>query len=131
MNCNVTIETQDLRLGKEIAAAIRATSPKGLRGVQAMAFAHEGSVEIACNVEAFYLDDAVSTEDNLVRSFGQCFHVPASAIQERIADLAARHDVETRPAAIVGFSPKTAQETARHAIKNGQMELWKTRSRQM
>ena len=51
-NCNVTIDCQDLQLGKEIAKAIRATTPGGLAGVQSMAFEHEGRVEIACNVEA-------------------------------------------------------------------------------
>lgn len=51
-NCNVTIDCQDLNLGKEIAKAIRASTPGGLAGVQSMAFEHEGRVEIACNVEA-------------------------------------------------------------------------------
>ena len=56
MNCNVTIETKDFQVGQGIAKAIRRASPGGLRGVQAMAFDHEGSVEIACNVEAFASD---------------------------------------------------------------------------
>lgn len=51
-NCNVTIDCQDLDLGREIARAIRASTPGGLVGVQSMAFEHEGRVEIACNVEA-------------------------------------------------------------------------------
>ena len=51
-NCNITIDCQDLGLGREIAKAIRATTPGGLAGVQSMAFEHEGRVEIACNVEA-------------------------------------------------------------------------------
>lgn len=51
-NCNVTIDSQDLGLGKEIASAIRASTPGGLAGVQSMGFKHEGRVEIACNVEA-------------------------------------------------------------------------------
>lgn len=51
-NCNVTIDSQDIELGKEIAEAIRATTPGGLAGVQSMAFNHEGTIEIACNVEA-------------------------------------------------------------------------------
>lgn len=52
MNCNVTIDCQDVNLGKEIAKAIRASTTGGLAGVQSMAFAHEERVEIACNVEA-------------------------------------------------------------------------------
>lgn len=51
-NCNVTIDCQDLNLGREIAKAIRASTPGGLAGVQSMAFEHEERVEIACNVEA-------------------------------------------------------------------------------
>lgn len=51
-NCNVTIDTNEVGLGRSIAQAIRATSPGGFHGVQAMAFDHEGMVEIACNVEA-------------------------------------------------------------------------------
>ena len=51
-NCNVTIDCQDLELGKEIAKVIRATTPGGLAGVQTMAFEHERRIEIACNVEA-------------------------------------------------------------------------------
>lgn len=51
-NCNVTIDSQDLGLGREIASGIRASSQGGLAGVQSMAFKHEGRVEIACNVEA-------------------------------------------------------------------------------
>ena len=56
MNCNVTIETNNLQVGQTIARTIRGASPGGLKGVQAMAFDHEGSVEIACNVEAFVSD---------------------------------------------------------------------------
>ncbi|KAB0400082.1 hypothetical protein E2I00_005102, partial [Balaenoptera physalus] len=53
MNCNVTIDSQDLALGKEIASAIRGSNVNGLKGVQTMAFPHEGKMEIACNVESF------------------------------------------------------------------------------
>lgn len=52
-NCNVTINTSDISLGRSIAQTIRAKTPGGFPGVQAMAFAHEGMVEIACNVEAY------------------------------------------------------------------------------
>ncbi|CAM9613544.1 unnamed protein product [Lampetra fluviatilis] len=53
MNCNVTIDSTDLRLGRRIARALRASSPGGLPGVEAMAFPHEGRVEVACNVRRF------------------------------------------------------------------------------
>lgn len=52
MNCNVTIETEDILVGREIARKIRGSSLGGLPGVQAMAFKHEGCIEIACNVES-------------------------------------------------------------------------------
>ena len=57
-NCNITIDCQDIVLGKEIAKFIRATTPGGLPGVQSMAFEHEGTVEIACNVEAFQVSQS-------------------------------------------------------------------------
>jgi glutamate formiminotransferase len=60
MNCNVTIESQDLSAGKEIASATRGSNPHGLKGVQAMGFPHEGKIEIACNVECF--EDPETTE---------------------------------------------------------------------
>lgn len=52
-NCNVTINTNDICLGRSIAQAIRAVTPGGFPGVQSMAFSHEGMVEIACNVQAY------------------------------------------------------------------------------
>ena len=64
-NCNVTINTKDLLLGKEIAKSIRATTPGGLQGVQAMAFHHEGMVEIACNVQGAEVQYILSTHCTL------------------------------------------------------------------
>ena len=57
MNCNVTINTSSLDIGQQIAKSLRASTAGGLPGVQAMAFPHEEAVEIACNVEAIYLED--------------------------------------------------------------------------
>ena len=62
MNCNVTISTQDVDFGRQIAASLRARNPGGLTGVQAMAFAHEGTVEVACNVEAIDTSEVKVTE---------------------------------------------------------------------
>ena len=70
MNCNVTIDTKDLQVGQEIAKGIRGATPGGLKGVQSMAFDHEGSVEIACNVEAFVIDQVGG---NQPRSQGLCY----------------------------------------------------------
>lgn len=50
MSCNVTIDSQDLALGKEILSAIQGSNANGLKGVQTMTFPHEGKIEIACNV---------------------------------------------------------------------------------
>ncbi|XP_053446578.1 formimidoyltransferase-cyclodeaminase-like [Nycticebus coucang] len=51
MNCNVTIDSQDLSVGREIASAIRGSSANGLKGVQAMAFPHKGKIEsLQCRV---------------------------------------------------------------------------------
>ncbi|ELR56900.1 hypothetical protein M91_14977 [Bos mutus] len=63
MNCNVTIDSQDLALGKEIASAIRGSNVNGLKGVQTMAFPHEGKIEIACNVESFEDQEVTETSE--------------------------------------------------------------------
>lgn len=42
--CNVTIDSQDLTLGKESTSAIRGPRVNGLKGVQAVAFPHEGEL---------------------------------------------------------------------------------------
>ncbi|EPQ12294.1 Formimidoyltransferase-cyclodeaminase [Myotis brandtii] len=70
MNCNVTIDSQDLALGKEIAGAIRGSNASGLKGVQAMAFPHEGKIEIACNDLA--LDPKCAHMEQLESNLEQC-----------------------------------------------------------
>ncbi|KAJ7362031.1 Formiminotransferase domain, N-terminal subdomain [Desmophyllum pertusum] len=82
-NCNITIDCQDLGLGREIAKAIRAT-PGGLAGVQSMAFEHEGRVEIACNVEA--------SKD--LSSEGHFQYTSPEEIETRVGEMAARKDVK-------------------------------------
>ncbi|XP_064167664.1 formiminotransferase N-terminal subdomain-containing protein isoform X1 [Anguilla rostrata] len=51
-NCNVTIDTCDVGVGKRVAQGLRESSAGGLPGVQVLALPHEGAVEIACNVES-------------------------------------------------------------------------------
>uniref|UniRef100_A0A8C7CZP8 Uncharacterized protein n=1 Tax=Oncorhynchus kisutch TaxID=8019 RepID=A0A8C7CZP8_ONCKI len=69
INCNITIDTQDLALGRSNAMAIRGPT----RG----ALSHNGSVEISCNPWPTY------------NIGGQpCFHTPASLITARMAELA-------------------------------------------
>ncbi len=54
-NFNITIDTDDMNIGRDIAKEIRGASPNGLRGVQSMAFPHDKKIEIACNVETLDL----------------------------------------------------------------------------
>ena len=58
-NFNITIDTDNLFVGNTIAKYIRESSPTGLKGVQSMAFSHDGRVEIACNVETLDLQQKV------------------------------------------------------------------------
>lgn len=132
MNCNVTIDTQDVGFGRQIATALRATSPGGLVGVQAMAFAHEGKVEIACNVEGIYVDNtsvlSEKEKESLTCSFGNCYHMPADIIESRVKEMAADRDIETVGTALVGFSPKEAHRLAVHALLTGEGEYWRSRT---
>ncbi len=131
-NCNVTIDTIDVAFGREIAASIRATTSGGLPGVQAMAFAHEGKVEIACNVQGICADHKQKlTEDdqkNLFCSFGKYYHVPANVIESRVREMASLKEVATVGTALVGFTPQEAQKLALYALSNGIEEYWKLRT---
>ena len=131
MNCNVTIDTEDVSFGRKIATMIRATTPGGLPGVQSMAFPHEGKVEIACNVQGLYLNsDNNANEGNmehLVCSFGDCYHVPSTVIENKIREIASEKNIPTVGTAIVGFSPKEAERVANLALATCQAEFWRTR----
>ncbi len=101
MNCNVTIDTQDLAVGQIVASAIRESSPGGIPGVQVMALPHEGAVEIACNVESVQGGPPSSSYgEEKWPSFtigGQNFcHAPASLVTVRVAELARHHGVASR-----------------------------------
>ena len=102
MNCNVTIETQDIHIGRRIAHSIRASTAGGLPGLQSMAFAHEGNIEIACNVESITKEhfdqyrnqpNAVSVE--VIESFGNYCYVSPNTIKNRVQDLARECDIKT------------------------------------
>ena len=130
MNCNVTIDTTDVSLGRKIAGMIKGTTPGGLPGVQSMAFAHEGKVEIACNVQGLYLDPSMDINMNdLVCSFGNCYHVPATTIERQIGAIAAEKGISTSGTAIVGFSPKEVERVANLALSAGHAEYWRTREK--
>ncbi|CAN9498013.1 unnamed protein product [Ophioblennius macclurei] len=130
MNCNVTIDTQDIAMGRDIAAAIRESTPGGLPGVQVLALPHEGAVEIACNVESMKgVAPSNLTAGTPWPSFtvgGQpYFHAPAALITARVAELAGRHGVDTKGTALVGFTPHECRGLAELAISQGIAEFWK------
>ncbi|KAI2660629.1 Formiminotransferase N-terminal subdomain-containing protein [Labeo rohita] len=131
MNCNVTIDTRDLALGRIVASAIRESSPGGIPGVQVMALPHEGDVEIACNVESVQGGPPLSSSNGEEKwpSFtigGQIFcHAPASLITARVAELSRHHGVGIKGTALVGFTPRECQRLAERALSNGTGEFWK------
>lgn len=131
MNCNVTIDTQDLALGRSIAAAIRESSPGGMPGVQVLALPHEGAVEIACNVESVRGSQVAQGEPwPSFRVGGQPYcHAPAALITARVAELAARQGVGTRATALVGFTPHECRGLAELALSQGVAEFWKEQRR--
>ncbi|XP_076013294.1 formiminotransferase N-terminal subdomain-containing protein [Genypterus blacodes] len=134
MNCNVTIDTQDITMGRSIAAAIRESTPGGLPGVQVLALPHEGAVEIACNVESVKgsppgLVSGGEPWPSFFISGQQYCHAPASLITARVAELAARQGVGTKGTALVGFSPRECRGLAEFALSQGVAEFWRERRR--
>nr|XP_046259021.1 formiminotransferase N-terminal subdomain-containing protein isoform X2 [Scatophagus argus]XP_046259022.1 formiminotransferase N-terminal subdomain-containing protein isoform X2 [Scatophagus argus]XP_046259023.1 formiminotransferase N-terminal subdomain-containing protein isoform X2 [Scatophagus argus]XP_046259025.1 formiminotransferase N-terminal subdomain-containing protein isoform X2 [Scatophagus argus]XP_046259026.1 formiminotransferase N-terminal subdomain-containing protein isoform X2 len=134
MNCNVTIDTQDIALGRSIATAIRESTTGGLPGVQVLALPHEGTVEIACNVESVKgSPPSHMTAGEAWPSFsisGQPYcHAPASLITARVAELAGRQGVCTKGTALVGFTPRECRGLAELALTQGIAEFWKEQHR--
>ncbi|TKS67552.1 Formiminotransferase N-terminal subdomain-containing protein [Collichthys lucidus] len=134
MNCNVTINTQDITMGRRIATAIRESTPGGLPGVQVLALPHEGAVEIACNVESVKgAPPSNMTAGEPWPSFsisGQPYcHVPASLITTRVAELAGRQGVGMKGTALVGFTPHECRNLAELALTQGIAEFWKDQRR--
>lgn len=134
MNCNVTIDTQDITIGRSIATAIRESTPGGLPGVQVLALPHEGAVEIACNVESVKgAPPSNMTAGEPWPSFsisGQPYcHVPASLITMRVAELAGRQGVGMKGTALVGFTPHECRNLAELALTQGIAEFWKDQRR--
>ncbi|KAL0964047.1 hypothetical protein UPYG_G00317590 [Umbra pygmaea] len=135
MNCNVSIDTQDLALGRSVAMAIRESTPGGLPGVQVLALSHQGAVEIACNVESVKGNpfSQFSEGDEPWPSFsigGQLYrHAPASLITARVAELAGQLGVATKGTALVGFTPHECRAQAEKALSLGIAEFWKEQRR--
>ncbi|XP_068561167.1 formiminotransferase N-terminal subdomain-containing protein isoform X4 [Cebidichthys violaceus] len=134
MNCNVTIDTQDMAMGRSIAAALRESTPEGLPGVQVLALPHEGAVEIACNVESV---KGSPTSQTTAGEPWPCFsiagqpycHVPASLITARVAELAGREGVSVKGTALVGFTPRECRGLAEFALSQRIAEFWKEQGR--
>lgn len=130
MNCNVTLDTQDLAIGKAIATAIRGRSG-GLKGVQAMAFPNSGRIEIACNVESFRdFEGSTSPSDANIYVFHHIcdekfLHMSPQYIEAQIQHLALQHGISTAGTALVGFTPLQCQYTAKYALSHGIGDLWK------
>ncbi|XP_069471902.1 formiminotransferase N-terminal subdomain-containing protein isoform X2 [Ambystoma mexicanum] len=133
MNCNCTLDTQDLSVAKEIASAIRATSKGGIPGVQAMAFPHNGKVEVACNVESIEDTEVAPPIDEGLEFFsykilGQSYsYALPRSIESRIQMLAARHGLATAGTALIGFTPLECKRLAEYAILHNIGEFWKHR----
>ncbi|XP_042522941.1 formiminotransferase N-terminal subdomain-containing protein isoform X2 [Dipodomys spectabilis] len=132
MNCNVTIDSHDLSAGREIATAIRGSNPHGLKGVQAMAFPHEGKIEIACNVESFEDHEATeSSEDTQYVAYNvlghQYTYVSPHYIEAQVKKLANDRGIGTIGRALVGFTPQECKKCAEYAIKENIGEFWKIR----
>ncbi|XP_050606692.1 formiminotransferase N-terminal subdomain-containing protein isoform X2 [Macaca thibetana thibetana] len=132
MNCNITIDSQDMSAGREIASAIRGSNANGLKGVQAMAFPHEGKIEIACNVESFDDQEAAEiSEDFQHVSYSvlgdQFSYVSPHYIEAQIKKLASDWGIGTKGRALVGFTPQECKNCAEYAIKENIGEFWKIR----
>lgn len=134
MNCNVTVDSQDMKLGCSIATAIRESTPGGIPGVQVLALPHEGAVEIACNVESVRgSPPSDKSGGEAWPSFsisGQPYcHAPASLITARVSELAAKQGVGTKGTALVGFTPHECRGLAELALSQGIAEFWKEQRR--
>ncbi|XP_034992690.1 formiminotransferase N-terminal subdomain-containing protein isoform X2 [Zootoca vivipara] len=133
MNCNVTVDTQDLATAKAIAAFIRGSSAGGLVGVQSMAFPHNGQIEIACNVESFDDHDtrwAAGDKSGYVSYsiLGRTYHyVSPWLIEASIKKSARDHGVSTVGTALVGFTPEECARCAAYALTSGVREFWRVR----
>ncbi|XP_059962964.1 formiminotransferase N-terminal subdomain-containing protein isoform X4 [Mesoplodon densirostris] len=132
MNCNVTIDSQDLALGKEIANAIRGSNVNGLKGVQMMAFPHEGKIEIACNVESFEDQEVTETSEGsqymAYSVLGDHFYyLSPHYIEAQVRKLASDQGIGITGRALIGFTPQECKNCAEYAIKEGIGEFWKIR----
>ncbi|KAJ6665293.1 hypothetical protein lerEdw1_004342 [Lerista edwardsae] len=133
MNCNVTLDTQDLAAAKEIAGLIRGSSAGGLKGVESMAFPHKGQIEIACNVESFddrgnlltvYEGSGFVSYSVLGKSY---YYVSPKLIEASIKKLGRDRGISTTGTALVGFTPDECMRCAAYALRKRIGEFWRIR----
>ena len=128
-NLNLSLETQDLRLGSRVLANIRQSSG-GLPGVSAMCFPHQGGLEVACNVDMFSLD----TDNPLHRLhhraghlelvMGQFWRTKFEVIQQAVEKTASADGVKLLgDSVIIGFTPSQAVQETLEALKAGRSSL--------
>lgn len=125
MNCNVTIDTRDVGVGRRVAAGLRESGTGGLPGVQVLALPHEGTVEIACNVESVRGAPPEAGWPSFTIGGERYCHVPASLITARVEQLAGEHGVGTKGTALVGFTPRECRGLAELALTQGIAEFWR------
>ncbi|KAJ8037302.1 Formiminotransferase N-terminal subdomain-containing protein [Holothuria leucospilota] len=141
MNCNVSIKTQDLKIGRQIAKAIRGATPGGLPGVQAMAFPHNRNIEVACNVESFGTPTADGSDYQMAEGENpsqqevkdiegsRVWHYTSpQTIEKRVREMADKENIELIGTALVGFTPEEAFTLACECLKCGDREIWRTRN---
>ncbi|XP_068926226.1 formiminotransferase N-terminal subdomain-containing protein isoform X3 [Petaurus breviceps papuanus] len=129
MNCNVTIDSQDLTTGKKIASSIRGSSVDGLKGVQAMAFPHNGKIEIACNVESFEDQNPIENTGHMTYCIlGHHYsYISPQSLEAQIKKLAHDQGIRTIGTALVGFTPQECKDCAEYALREKIGEFWRKR----
>ncbi|XP_074071468.1 formiminotransferase N-terminal subdomain-containing protein isoform X2 [Macrotis lagotis] len=129
MNCNVTIDSQDLTMGKKIASMIRGSNVDGLKGVQAMAFPHDGKIEIACNVESFEDEKPIENKGYMTYYIleHQYSYISPQSLEAQIKKLAHDQGISTIETALVGFTPQECKDCAEYALRKKIGEFWKKR----
>lgn len=133
MNCNVTLDTQDLAAAKEIAGSIRGSSSGGLEGVQSMAFPHKGQIEIACNVESFdHRGNLLAMDEGAgfvsYHILGKPYYYASpQLIENSIKKLGRDRGISTTGTALVGFTPDECMHCAAYALRKHIGEFWRIR----
>eukprot|EP00092_Neocalanus_flemingeri_P026615 GFUD01028846.1.p1 GENE.GFUD01028846.1~~GFUD01028846.1.p1 ORF type:complete len:327 (-),score=45.41 GFUD01028846.1:162-1142(-) len=121
-NFNISLDTQDMAVGKEVLKNIRERSG-GLVGVSGMAFPHLDGLEVACNVDMFEVDAAndfhkkhleAGTIEIIMGTFWRTkFEVIEKVVEKVAGALGVKVSGES---IIIGFTPEKARELTLNAI---------------